>query len=302
MEKKVWFSAVFCFLFAFILSGCSLTDGQDAGQSMVGKSPDQKAQIDFYSYVDQVYGTDSDVKNTIQLLAMEAAASGDTNALITYLASKNLIDIYNQVVDNNELQKPTSLKMKTFSQGTIKSRLSRIARMGDILVTQGGGGSIGSGVNFLIPGDWKHSGMVDKKRLVSGNDYCIMSAGQNMVKEDNTAAWKWYRLLVVGYESVIAYDDKSRVDVIRVVNQDANEVKATAAVNYCKRYIGYNYNLAPGLSDMNNFYCSKIIYVGWKSQGVILPSGAQMADHCSPSDLYRSIAVGSGTLIADWFN
>jgi hypothetical protein len=208
---------------------------------------------------------DYNVKEKILSLAWESQYSGDNSKLMAYLKENNLYEKYLEIMAKyniNQLSKSLSLRKKDLS---IDKFLSSDFLDGDIFLRYDkGGSSSGSinGVGWLIPGKWDHAGFMDTKKRNSGSSNFILSASPYN-DQDNSGTVFSAR---VGYDKIDGYWTASQeVSVTRVNGANSNQRRA--AVEFCQKFIGLPFDPITDRLSNDKFYCSKVVYRGWLSQG-----------------------------------
>lgn len=261
------------FLLVSIVMGFSCAVSQDTLISESGSIIEQKkeaqsimdkAHEDFFKGVADQPSKSSgakegfSVKDTIIGLAWNALYSGDTTELVSYLKETKLYQKYLEIVAKYNLTKcqeildkpsgvtATDSKSQSSSFFTSSSRYS-----GDIFLCTGGG-SVAVILGVLIPGHWDHAGMMD--RAAPNSSAPILSAS------DETSHG-----FGVGYETINKWTKKSSVIALRVKGYTTS--KGQGAVNYSKQFLGKPYNIFASRDSNSDWYCSKVVWRGWKSQG-----------------------------------
>jgi len=216
------------------------------------------------------------LKEKVQAVAMEAQMTGDDTKLIEFLKANGLYEKYTAALAKYEVAKHAKSLSRKKKSIDVKSFSSENFIDGDIYLkydnssvsngssggSSGGSSSGGSGniFNWLIPGKWGHAAFMDtRKRLERGNHY-LLSASNETDQDNNGASGR------VGYDKIVGYwTDASEVAVSRV--NGASPEQRRAAVEYSKQFIGSAW--VPTLSRYSDdqFYCSKVVYRGWLSQG-----------------------------------
>lgn len=154
------------------------------------------------------------------------------------------------------------------ARSVTKEQIKNLSKTGDIFLSHSYDSSqAGSSVallNTLTRGYFKHAGIIDKRRI-SASDYCILSAS-NDNDHFNKANSSLTNLGAVGYESTKKWSDSGiAVGVVRVNNTTA--AQCNAALDAGKNWLGIKYGLTSARDSNSNFYCSKVVYRCWLSQG-----------------------------------
>jgi hypothetical protein len=125
---------------------------------------------------------------------------------------------------------------------------------------------------MFIPGYWKHAGIMDCDSP-KGDSQDILSAS----KETSSG-------FAVGWETRTKWSNETRVKALRVTGRtDAN---GKAAVIYARQFIGRPVTILTSRQANSHWYCSKLVYRAWLSQGKNLePPPEWYDDWVSPTDL-----------------
>lgn len=227
------------------------------------------------------------VKDYIICLAWEAYYTGDTTELESYLQEKGYYEHYQYILDKYDTSQVTTRSFSSSGGGggngnKFYDLMNKNWLNGDIFVCY-----TDDFIAKLIPGRWKHSGMMDKDRKNTGSDYFILSASN---KTDESGSAMGY----VGYESIDKWAGEDEVAVYRV--QGRTEATGRAAVAYGKQFRGREFNFKISLDDDNGWYCSKVPYRSWLSQGVQFNTGYLsfpqsvifQNKYCTPQDIADS--------------
>lgn len=125
-------------------------------------------------------------------------------------------------------------------------------------------------IDAVIPGRWKHSAMMDTmSREKYGRNGCLLSAS------DRTDAYEGDERTIydgpivigrVGYDKFDGYwDEAEEIGVYRVSN--ASQEQRDQAVLYARSYKRIPYSFTTLRCTGLRFYCSKLVWRGWYSQG-----------------------------------
>ncbi|PID94726.1 MAG: hypothetical protein CSA89_00760 [Bacteroidales bacterium] len=211
----------------------------------------------------------------IQGLVMEAKVTGDDTKFIRFLRSNDLYDIYQDIVKKYMIEERAgeeSLKACSgYEPVTFDNLKSNKFIDGDVFVkyddyssnssnNSSSGSSSGSNfLNWIIPGHWGHGAFLDVKKRQKADNYFLLSAS-NEVEQGGTK---------VGYDKVDGYwSIATEVAVCRVKNQ--SQYRRRASIEYSKQFIGRDFTFFCKRMTNSHFYCSKVVYRGWLSQGVEL--------------------------------
>ena len=200
-------------------------------------------------------------RETIINLAKLAYLSDDTNQFFEYLNNNGFTDKFWEIMDKYNIreQMDTLNIQTTHFQNTNEVTKSRSFasyevfinyqwKMGDIFLVQGkvdssgedGFNSIaptgGSIIGALIPGEWKHAGMIDIERLQRGKSP-IIAAGPNARYNNETKVVlaDGYNGYGTGYESVKSWIDCPDISAWRVKN--ATESQRYKSVTNAMKYL-----------------------------------------------------------------
>lgn len=199
------------------------------------------------------------IKENIVGLAWEATYTKDNSKLISYLEETGLYDKYLKVCKKYNIeQHAKNLSLRKKSTNVSKFQSSQYID-GDIFVKYdiSSSGSV-TFLGLLCPGKWTHSAFLDaQKRNLDPNNHYLLSAS-----DDNDQGGA-----CVGYDRVDGYwTAAAEVCVDRV--KGATAAQRRGAIVYAKQFIGNSFMFIPYNRGANYFYyCSKLVYRGWFSQG-----------------------------------
>lgn len=170
-----------------------------------------------------------------------------------------------------------------FDIETIKGLFDKLQN-GDIVVTRGYSG-VG---DMVVPGYWTHSSMFDKERYTNETYFLLSASNQT----DHGS-------MKVGYEAMEKYKFEKEIVALRL--KDFKKEQAVAAFKYADQFLGYQYSIFSKKSGNDKWYCSKIIYRAWLSQGINLePAPGRVDPYITPTDLYNSPLIYEvGRIIGD---
>lgn len=152
------------------------------------------------------------------------------------------------------------------ARSVTKDKIKNSSKTGDIFLSHSYDSSqAGSSVallNTLTRGYFKHAGIMDKRQEAI-SDYCILSASNN---NDHFKKGVSSGLGAVGYESKTKWSDSGiAAGVVRVNN--TTPAQCNAALDYGAKFLGKPYGLSLDRDSNSSFYCSKVVYRCWLSQG-----------------------------------
>lgn len=241
-----------------------------------------------------------DVQERIQALAMESQLTGDATALQEYLQEVGLYDRFLEIVSKYNLEQHTK-NLSVKRKAILKSKFyNRTFRDGDIFVKSdassaaisggsvaGGSSSMSSGssvasgassiligtLGYLILGKWGHAAFLDAERQLAYSNYLLLSSSNETdVYESNKSPQSLYEAINlkflgrVGHDRVEGYwTNATEVAVTRPRGTTASQGRA--AIMYARQFSGKPWGIATTRTDNSVFYCSKLVYRGWLSQG-----------------------------------
>jgi hypothetical protein len=210
--------------------------------------------------------------------------------LQNYLQEVGLYDKLLEIISKYNLEQHTknlSIKRKAISKDKF---LNAAFRNGDIFVKSdassadisGGsvvagstsialGSSVTSGasvvlignLSLLILGKWGHAAFLDIQKRGKNDNHFLLSSSN----ETDTYKGDWWNALGrVGHDKVEGYwTNATEVAVTRPVN--STSAQGLAAITYAKQFSGKPWGIIASRTDNTIFYCSKLVYRGWLSQG-----------------------------------
>jgi hypothetical protein len=243
-----------------------------------------EAQNELFDGIDETAVKSADpmqsLKNRLIGEAWNAYYTGDT-ANLEKLIDENglrgkidsLVNKYNLKAQQEILDTPSGV-MKADSRKIGSTGFFEGFVTGDVLVCQGGKSSSSAVlIGIVIPGHWKHAGILDR-RYPYGWDNPVLSAS------DATTHG-----FAVGYESRTKWMEEPSVGVLRVDGR--TDAKAVAAVTYGAQFAGKPYSVFTSRTNNNSWYCSKVVYRSWLSQGINLEPTPWFTDPwVTPQDLW----------------
>lgn len=207
------------------------------------------------------------VKEQLIGLAFEAYNSGNDEKLISYMKEQNLYEQYLQIEKDYGLDEANEAiaekrGMSAESRAVSTSFFNNVAN-GEILLTIDASGS-GSIVGVLIPGTWKHAGMWStlQQRSYSISDFTGTK---------------------VGFETIPYLTGKKYLSVWRPKAYTA--ARATGAVTFAHTQLGKPFDFFKGRSDFSAYYCSKLVWKSWLTQGINLEVIRWFDPWVTPNDL-----------------
>jgi hypothetical protein len=213
------------------------------------------------------------MKEQIQAMTWQAMATGKDDNLMQYLKQNSLEEKYLEICDKKKKKSEDRVPGKSISTTAFTSTS---LQDGDVFLKydssssgssngSSGGSSSGSNVmNWLVPGKWGHAAYIDiQKRTLNDNHYLLSSSNQTDRYEANPNNVMGRS----GYDKVVGYwTTASEVAVCRVNNTTA--AKRRASLDYIIAYhMNKPWTPLTTRSANDKFYCSKIVYRGWLSQG-----------------------------------
>ncbi len=230
------------------------------------------------------------LKDSIISAAWEAYYTDDLTDLNKLLEENGLNDKLQIIIDKYDLseqQKILNMKSKRLKYGltgsdTVSRKVSESFFNnsnfldGDIFLSYKiSGSSSFLPVGLLIPGHWKHSGIYAKTKPFSSNkSYSILSASN-----------KTSHGFAVGYESRIKWSEEDAVAALRV--RGRTNAKALAAVDYGSQFVGREFSFSASRTSNDTWYCSKVVYRSWLSQGINLEPKIGFFDfHVTPQNIW----------------
>jgi hypothetical protein len=203
-----------------------------------------------------------DVQEQIAVLAYEAQYSGDDSKLVSFLKEKGLYDKLQDIIKKYGIEqhsKNLSMSRKAVSQKWFSSP-NFIA--GDIFLKYDPSSSSEAAVlNVIIPGKWGHAAFLDTDKRDFGYENFLLSASNETDEPKG-----FLTLGRVGYDKTIGYwTGAKEVSVHRVKN--ASSAQRKAAIKYSAKFIDKPFGFVTTRKADDEFYCSKLVYRGWKSQG-----------------------------------
>lgn len=203
------------------------------------------------------------VKEKIQALALEAVATSDDRELVTYLKEVNLYDRTLEVAERYDLEQVEKSLRENKKAVSYDRFLDPAFLEGDVFLLRG----TNKIFNLLIPGYWGHAGFLDNNKRSVNKNYFLLSASNETDNHSGTSYVNG-KLIVgrVGYDKIRGYWDQAvHVNVSRV--KYASDAQRQNSINYARGFYGRPYSIKTSREDNNTFYCSKIVYRGWLSQG-----------------------------------
>ncbi len=177
--------------------------------------------------------------------------NGETNAADNYLKEIGLYDEAIEIAEKYNLEEA----VKTIYSRTREDVATRNQtddfylntnnlKTGDILLSIGQSSQITSLVALVIPGTWKHAGIMDRRRIELGeNQWFIYSASDKTAESKEVVdkitifgitIWEKKRGACVGWESRQQWKDEAKVSAYRVKNY--TEQKGEAALDYVLQF------------------------------------------------------------------
>jgi hypothetical protein len=229
----------------------------------------QKAQDEFFEGIPTTLPSDVNtpeqwgLKDRLIAEAGMAYFSGDTSKIEKLLKDNNLYEKFEEIlkkyniVENREiLAQPSGLTASGRSRAVVNTWFDSCVN-GDILLCYGGDSS-GWYYDWLFGGHWKHAGLFDKANSYNGDkEYDIVSASLETTSGQS-----------VGYETRAKWVEESAVQEQRVRNSTSTQ--RSAALSYAKTQIGKPMDLFATRESNDTWYCSKLAYRSYLTQGFAL--------------------------------
>jgi hypothetical protein len=263
--KKITF--ILTVLLTIVLSSCSLdviTDtnyysaekteawdvygqAREAFFSTIGETESRALDDSGFSLQDQITG-----------LAWEAYLSGDSSELMDFLESRNLTSLYENIVQEYAIADANEVLGKKAETRAITETFFDSYIDGDVFLSYSKEDSSSKLIGFFIPGHWKHAGFMDRTNPWNSDpNWCVLSANSGTTHG-----------FAVGYESRAKWAASTAVAGLRV--RGRTDTKARAALDYSRQYLGQPYSVFTSRSSNSSWYCSKVVWRGWDSQGIDL--------------------------------
>lgn len=227
------------------------------------------------------------LEDKITLAAWKAYNSGDDSEVVALLKENNLYDKCQEIMDKYNLEEEqnvldvSSRSVLDADSRSVTSSFMNSRSSGDIVLCYGGAGSSsGKLLGLVIPGHWKHAGIIDK-----GSSKGLVLSASN--ETDTYLADSSGVVGRVGWETAEKWAGKDGVVVLGV--NGATAAKKQAAINYGAQYSGKPYNLAVGRYSDDGWYCSKVVFRSFMSQGFDLEYNTWnyiRGPWVTPQDLY----------------
>ncbi len=219
------------------------------------------------------------VKEFIIAYAFEAYNTGDTSKLVNYLKEQNLYERYQAISRKYDLDKQEqiltakpvtgNLGMQSVTESFFDNYLT-----GDFFLCYGDkstDSSLGKSFGMLIPGIWKHAGIMDTQ--APDRNAPVLSASNATTSG-----------FCVGDETENKWANEASVSAYRVNGR--TDSKARNGVDYAKQFVGQPYNILASRSSDTGWYCSKVVYRAWLSQGINIEPTPWITDPwVTPTDL-----------------
>jgi len=144
----------------------------------------------------------------------------------------------------------------------------RLLEKGDVLINLDNGSSSG-----LFK--WGHAALMHQRRFQPIQSYTIEAPGQGKVVQFVNYQEAWHK----NTWDRIAYNYVPRV---------YNTNKPAKAAENARQYLGKPYTLYPILGDTRSIYCTELVFLAYKSQGVNLGNGMDTGSWgiLFPKDMY----------------
>jgi hypothetical protein len=242
------------------------------------------AREEFYSAIDSSRSVSADasglsVKDKLMTLAWDAYYTKDDSQLEAYLKANGLYDKCREIMGAYDIEAQTKIMnqpsgVTAGDNRSVSTSFFNCTTLlnGDFFLCYGSGSSSSSSlIGFFIPGHWKHAGQLDR--------YSAYANAPILSASDQTTHG-----FAVGYETTTKWAGESAVMAMRASGR--TDTKAVAANNYGKQFLGRGYALS-GRNDNATWYCSKLIWRSWLSQGIDLePAPFFLDSFVTPQDLF----------------
>ena len=243
-----------------IVTACNdgIIDERDLSKATIPQTKEQAseqldlAREDFYRQINSASKSitnppeEMTLRDYITGLALEAGMSGDSSKLMTFLDDNGLKDIYDAVYESHNAEECNRILAERGSR-SITPDYANSFGIGTIFLWYG----ISPATEWLIKGHWKHAALrginnLDKQTITAGSSVGNGPNGVNYyrydqtIKDGNTSVW-W-----VG---------------------GATAAHGQGAVNYAASQLGEPFGIMSAHDDTTAWYCGKIVWRSWYSQG-----------------------------------
>lgn len=135
-------------------------------------------------------------------------------------------------------------------------------RMGDIILSK----DPYSLYDILVPGYYQHAGIYDTRGWGNRSDLRILTASAVQETHDfDIARYGDLSNACIGYESVHFYGSVPVTHIYRVSGSTSSQCEN--ALDYGKQFHGIKYDILASKTSNTGWYCSKLVYRCWLSQG-----------------------------------
>jgi hypothetical protein len=193
-----------------------------------------------------------DVAEKVTALAWEAKVTGDNSEINAYLKETGLYDKFQHILQKYNLEqhaKNLNLRKKSVPENFFKSNGFRD---GDIFLKHKP-----DLMDAIIPGHYGHAAFLDVEQRTREPNFFLLSASSDTDQKKGLAKGR------VGYDRLVEYWTESKeVSVNRVTG--STQTMGTAAIVSARKHIGKPFNILAGRGSNDDFYCSKVVYRGWK--------------------------------------
>lgn len=230
---------------------------------------------------------DVDLVSVVEMAAFQAEGSGDGTEFNELLTNAGLKDDFERIEEKYEVNR----SMKTLNTRTRRSYNTEMFRndefrTGDIVLRHG--------KKWTIPGEYKHGGLLNKKRAVEKKDYCIFSAsgdadasrglGGSCVGYERASKWiekspnkigvfRVKGTSVVQGEKALAHIEPQRGKKYAVVKVQSGfywrKIRVRKGwVKFTIKVPAWRFWIVPvNRTSTDKYYCTKVVWQAWKSQG-----------------------------------
>jgi hypothetical protein len=213
-----------------------------------------------------------DVKEKIIALAMDAQATGDGSELVAYLHETGLYNKFQDISNKYNIEQHTkNLRMRRKAVNIDVFSSTKYID-GDIFLKYNPNEDWFSPVvDVVVSGHWGHAAFLDVEKRKEGTGHFLLSASNATDEAEEKKIIFKKTDGKVGYDKTVSYWTGSKEVAITRVNLNSNETyKRRRAIEHARTFIGRDFSLFTSREANDKFYCSKVVYRGWLSQGIEL--------------------------------